>query len=594
MKTRHLALLSALLLAYVPGWSSEAAHAKLQTPGKQQQVDALFAKWNKPGVPGAAVEVVKDGKVVYRHAFGMADIEQGRPITPTTDFHIASLSKQFTAFAVLLLDQDGKLSLDDDVRKYLPELPDFGQVIKIRHLMNHTSGLRDEWSLLAMAGWRMDDVITDRDIMRLVQRQRALNFAPGSEFSYCNTSFTLLSQVVQRASGKSLAAFAKERIFEPLGMRHSFFHEQYGTLVPGRAQSYQPAADGGYEGFALSYSTVGPTSLFTTADDLVLWANNFDTARVGGKKLLAEMQQSAVLNNGKETGYGGGVWVGKYRGLRKIDHNGVDAGFRTYLARFPDQHLAIVILGNSADVLATRLGQRIADIWLGRQLDPLPAPVPDYEDSAEVPKDPSELDALAGTYALGPDSTVTFAKENGRLVGWLNGDDKALFYPASGNAFFMKTANASFSFDPPGADGIVAGGTWHRNVHATRATRIARAKPTDSELKAYEGEFYSDELHVLYTVKAQDGRVTLDYSRGPVTLDPIGPDSFAGPWPFGVVRFQCTPAAGCSGFTVNEERVRKLQFTKVAVIGTGANMTGATGVFLTPATTADDKAAVAN
>lgn len=594
MKKKHLALLSALLLAHVPGRSSPAPHVKTQAPGKQGQVDALFAKWNKPGVPGAAVEVVKDGKVVYRRAFGMADIEQGRRIAPMTQFHVASLSKQFTAFAVLLLAQDGKLSLDDDVRKYLPELPDFGQVIRIRHLLNHTSGLRDEWSLLAMAGWRMDDVITDGDIMQLVQRQRALNFAPGSEFSYCNTSFTLLSQLVQRVSGKSLAAFAKERIFEPLGMRHSFFHERYSTLVPGRAQSYQPAADGGYEGFALSYSTVGPTSLFTTADDLVLWANNFDTARVGGKKLLAEMQQPAVLNNGKEIGYGDGVWVGKYRGLRKIDHNGVDAGFRAYLGRFPDQHLAVVILGNSADVVATRLGQRIADIWLNRQLDPLPAPVPDYQDSAEVPNDPAQLDALAGSYALGPDSTITFAKENGHLIGWLNGDDKTPFYPARGRAFFMKTANASFSFDPPGADGIVAGGTWHHNVHATRATRIARARLTDGELKAYEGEFYSDELHVLYTVKAQEGRVTLNYSRGPVTLDPIGPDSFAGPWPFGVVRFQCAPVAGCTGFTVNEERVRELKFTKVAVVGAGASMTAATGIFVMPATTAGDNGAVAN
>jgi CubicO group peptidase (beta-lactamase class C family) len=584
MKAIHLALLSALLLA----------QPMTQAATKQQQVDALFAKWNKPGSPGAAVEVVKDGKVVYRHAFGMADIEQRRPITPMTDFHVASLSKQFTAFAVLLLAQDGKLSLDDDVRKYLPELPDFGQVIKIRHLMHHTSGLRDEWSLLAMAGWRMDDVITDDDVMRLVQRQRALNFTPGSDFSYCNTSFTLLSQVVQRVSGKSLAVFAKERIFAPLGMKHSFFHEQYSTLVPGRAQSYQPAAGGGYEGFALSYSTVGPTSLFTTADDLVLWANNFDTAHVGGKKLLAEMQQPAVLNDGKATGYGDGVWVGKYRGVRKIDHNGVDAGFRTYLARFPDQHLAVVIVGNGADVVATRLGQRIADIWLAGQLDPLPAPVPDYEDSAEAPLDPAQLDALAGTYALGPDSAITFAKENGHLVGWLNGDDKTPFFPASGHEFFMKSANASFSFDPPGADGVVTGGTWHHNVHAARATRIARAKLADSELKAYEGEFYSDELHVLYTVMAKDGRVTLNYSRGPVTLDPIGPDSFAGPWPFGVVRFQCTADAGCTGFTVNEERVRNLQFTKVAVVGAGASMQGATGVFLAPKTTAADKVAAAN
>lgn len=581
MKASHLALCSALLFAQAPG--------RAAPPDQQQQVDALFARWNHRDTPGAAVEVLRAGKVIYRRAFGMADIEQGRPITPATPFHVASLTKQFTAFAVLLLAQDGKLSLDDDIRRYLPELPDFGHTIRIRHLLNHTSGLRDEWSLLAMAGWRMDDVITNDDIMRLVRRQRALNFAPGTDFAYCNTSYTLLGEIVHRVSGKSLAAFSKERIFDPLGMKHTLIHEQYGTLVPGRAQSYQPAPGGGYEGFALSYSTVGPTSLFTTADDLARWATNLDDGHLGGKRLVAQMQSPTTLAGGKVIDYGDGVWVGKYRGLRKVDHNGADAGFRSYLLRFPDQHLDIIITGNGADVQATRLGQRIADIYLAGQLTPLPAPVPDYADHAEVRLAPSRLDALLGTYAMEDGEAITFAKEQGRLVGWLSGDDKMLFYPSSDHDFYIKVANASFSFDPPGAGGVVTGGTWHHGPRATRATRVAAAVQ-GSDPNAYEGEYYSDELHVLYTVTAKDGGVVLSYSRGDIALAPFAKDSFVGPWPFGLVHFQCGKANGCTGFTTTEDRVRDLQFNKVAVVGAGATMQGPTGVFLGPPQPAADQA----
>jgi CubicO group peptidase (beta-lactamase class C family) len=582
MKAPELALLSALLLAQVPGWACAQGQVATQAVSRQKQVDALFAKWNRPDAPGAAVEVVKDGKVVYRRAFGMADIEQGRPITPSTAFHVASLSKQFTAFAVLLLAQDGKLSLDDDVRHYMPELPDFGQTIRIRHLLNHTSGLRDQWNLLAMAGWRMDDVIQGEDVMGLVRRQRALNFAPGSEFEYSNTGYTLLGEIVQRVSGKSLAAFSKERIFDPLGMKHTFFHEQYATLVAGRAQSYQPAPGAGYDGVALSYSTVGPSSLFTTADDLVLWDRNFDDARVGGKPLLARMQTPATLNDGTVIDYGDGVFVGNYRGLRSIDHSGADAGFRSYLLRFPDQHLTVVIAGNGADVQATRLGERIADIYLDGQLDALTTPVPDYANSTEVPLDPARLDALVGTYALENGSAITFAKEQGHLVGWTAGDDKMRFYPAGEREFFVKLANARFTFDPPGADGVIAGGTWRRNTRTKRATRIAPAKLTDSDLKAIEGEYYSDELHVLYTVTAKNGSVVLSYSRGDIALAPFAKDSYVGPWPFGLVNFQCAPQTGCTGFTATEDRARDVQFTKVAVVGAGASIKGATGVFLLP------------
>ena len=239
----------AFLLAPLAAWAAAPSSPTVQArapAATAKDIDALLAKWNKPGMPGAAVAVIHNGKIVYKRGVGMADIEREVPITPTTPFHVASVSKQFTAFAIHLLAQDGKLSLDDDIRKHLPELHDFGKTITIRHLINHTSGLRDQWNLLAMAGWRLEDVITEDDIFRLIRRQRALNFEPGHEFAYSNTGYTLLALIVKRVSGQPLPAFAKERMFRPLGMVNTHFHDNYGTLVKGRALSYGRSTAGDF------------------------------------------------------------------------------------------------------------------------------------------------------------------------------------------------------------------------------------------------------------------------------------------------------------------------------------------------------------
>lgn len=576
MKHTHtLSLATALLLAHGSGLAGTPTRAATHDADSAGQVDALFARWNRRDTPGAAVEVRRDGQVVYRRTFGMADIEQGRPITPTTPLYVASVSKQFTAFAILLLAQDGKLSLDDDVRRYLPELPDFGKPIRIRHLLHHTSGLRDELNLLSMAGWRMEDVITEQDVMRLVRRQRALNFAPGTDFEYSNTGYMLLGMIVQRVSGESLAAFTKQRIFDPLGMHHTGFQSQHNALVPGRAQSYQPALGGGYEAVRLSDSTVGSTGLLTTADDLARWEDNFDDGHIGGKALIARMQTPGKLDDGTALDYGDGLFIDRYRGLASIDHDGAEAGFRSDVLRFPEQHLAIIVLANGADVQASRLGQRIADIYLAGQLDPLPAPVPDDSASTEVPLDPSRLDALVGTYALANGSAITFAKEQGHLVGWTAGDDKMPFYPSGEREFFVKLRNARFSFDPPNADGIVPSGTWHRGTRAIRATRITRPQPGEREVQALEGTYYSDELRMLYTVTFKDGELVLGSPRGDIALAPFDKDSYIGPWPFGLVRFACAAQADCTGFTATEDRARDVQFTKVTITPANASVAAA-------------------
>jgi CubicO group peptidase (beta-lactamase class C family) len=559
-----------------------AAHAG--TPTSEQQVDQLLAKWDHPDMPGCALAVIQDGKVIYKRGVGMADLEHAAPVLPTTSFHVASMSKQFTAFAIHLLAQDGKLSLDDDIRKYLPEMHDFGKTITIRHLLHHTSGLRDQWNLLALAGWRLDDVITEDDIFRMIQRQQALNFAPGKEFTYSNTGYTLLGMIVKRVSGQPLPAFAQQRIFAPLGMTHTQFHDNYGTLVPGRAQSYDPLPGGGYAYRALSYSNVGATSLFTTVEDLALWDRNFDDGRVGGKNLLTQMQTVGLLDNGRPIPYASGLGIASYRGLNIVEHGGADAGFRSQFLRFPDQHFTVVVLANAGDFAPGQLAHQIADIYLAKQLAPAPAQAAAQAKTAphEVPADSAMLDTLVGDYALSAQLTIAFTKEDGQLMAQATGQPKFPLFAGGGRTFFLKVVDAQFTFDAPGPDGIVAGGVLHQGGRDMPAKRVARVIMSDAEFKAFEGEYYSDELHVLYTMARKNGKLTLSYSRGQVDLDRVAPTSFVAGFPFGRINYQCVVGQGCTGFTVDGGRVRNLQFTKVSISPAAAGEASKTLAVLPP------------
>lgn len=569
MKKICLAVIStALMFSTEPAVATVVAKQAAPAPAAAspvRQVDALFADWDKGDKPGAAVAVIKDGKVLYRRGFGLADIERDARIAPTTPFHVASMSKQFTAFAIQLLAQDGKLSFDDDIRKYLPEMHDFGTPITIRHLLHHTSGLRDQWNLLTLAGWRMDDVITEDDIFGLIKRQRELNFEPGKEFLYCNTGFTLLGMIVKRVSGKSLPEFAQERMFRPLGMTHTVFHDDYSKLVKGRASSYQPMAKGGYQYVALSYSNVGATSLFTTADDLALWDRNFYDGKVGGKDLIARMQVPGTLRTGKALDYASGLMVGEYRGLKTVAHGGADAGFRSEMLRFPDQHFTVIVLSNAGDFNPGKLSHKVADIYLDKQLKPLPAGAAPKAAPVEVAVDAASLDALVGDYALNPQFILSITKADGRLMAQATGQPKFPLFASGERAFFLKVVDAQVSFDAAGTDGVAAGIVLHQGGRDMPAKRVTTARLGDAELAAFEGEFYSDELHVLYTLARKDGKLVLSYPRGDFTLKQAGANAFAADFPIGRVEFQCVAGEGCSGFTVNNGRVRDLQFTRVSI-----------------------------
>ena len=329
-------------------------------------VDEVFSDLTKPGSPGCALGVYRDGKIIYAKGYGLANIEENVAIAPQSVFDIGSTSKQFTAATILLLEKQGKLSVNDDVRKYIPELPSYGQKIAILQLLNHTSGLRDYLSLMELAGINTDSVTTDADALALITRQKALNFAPGSDFLYSNTGYFLLSVIVQRVSGKSLREFAAENIFAPLEMTHTQYRDNHAALIANRALAYEEQEN--KEGYALDVSyfeQTGDGAVHTSVEDLLKWDENFYSPRVGGKEFLGEIQERGKLNDGKILEYAKGLRLQEYRGLQTVSHGGAWGGYRAELLRFPEQHFSVACLCNVGNAGPTRRAHQVADIYLG-------------------------------------------------------------------------------------------------------------------------------------------------------------------------------------------------------------------------------------
>jgi CubicO group peptidase (beta-lactamase class C family) len=536
-------------------------------------VDQLFAQWAGPDSPGASIAIIQNGKIIYSQGYGAANLEYGVPNSPATVFPLASVSKQFTAFAIYLLVQDGKLSLDDDVRKYLPKLHDFGKVITIRQLLHHTSGVRDHWNLLILAGWRPEDQITDDDVARLLFQQTELNFAPGDRFLYSSSGYTLLAMVVKQVSGKTLPEFAKERIFDPLGMAHTHFQDDYGIVVKDRAYSYARQPDGKYQYVALSSSS----SLFSTVGDLARWDENFYTGEVGGPALLAQMQEKGKLNNGNEIDYASGLEIGKYCGLRTVEHAGGDAAYRTNILRFPDQRFSVVVLANAGDVNATALSFKIADIYLEDRLQPTPDK-PSLGDKPEVTIDPKVLDAYVGDYELQdelrPGFIVSFSKDKDHLVARATGQSSLPMYAVSNTAFRLRVVPAEVVFDDPTEGGKTQNAILHQDGASLPMRRILITQPTAERLKAYEGQFYSAELGVTYDVFVRDGALKVHYPRGDIDLEPIGNDAFAGAFPIGSLKFVCGADGECNALSIDDGRVQNLRFVRVAITPVGSKSAG--------------------
>jgi CubicO group peptidase (beta-lactamase class C family) len=542
---------------------------KLEPKGTtpEKQIDQLFTAWNSLESPGAAAAVEKDGKVVFKKGYGSAELEYSVPITPLTVFHIASVSKQFTCFSILLLEKEGKLSINDDIREYIPEVPDFGKVITLNHLMHHMSGLRDQWTLLAMAGWRLDDIITKDHILRLVSRQKELNFNPGDEYMYCNTGFTLLAEVVARVSGQTFPEFTRTYIFEPLKMTNTLFYDDCEKIVKNRAYSFY-ADSTGYKKSILSYSNAGATSLFTTAEDLCQWSRNFENPVVGDKDIINRMNLRGILNKGDTITYALGQDIGKYKGMKIISHGGGDAGYRSFLVRFPDQRFSVNVLSNLASFDPGGMSFKIADIYLKNKEAEASPKKEETESKAqaeikEINIDHDVLVSYCGQYEWQPGIFVTISIENDNLFVSAPELPKTPMMAVTATEFDVKAVSARISFMLD--SGKVSKIKVIMNGEERFAMRLPDFDSSKINLSDYSGDFYSEELSTTYWFVVESGKLIARHFRtGDVLLTPTKSDQFSGnQWYFGHVEFVRDSDNKITGCKVTSGRVRNLKFEKV-------------------------------
>ena len=554
---------AAVLLACALAAPRGAAAQEPVTPSQAAAIDSVFAAYAAPGSPGCAAGVVGGGRVRYAKGYGLASLEHEVPLSPRSVLDIGSTSKQFTAASVALLALDGKLSLDDDVRTYLPELPDLGARVTLRHLLTHTSGWRDYTDLMSLAEWDGRDHTTDREALDALVRQRALNFAPGSTWRYSNTGYFLASLVVKRVSGKPLARFARERIFEPLGMRDTWFLDDTRRVIPRRATGYAPADSGRYHVAMSDWEQVGDGAVQTSVEDLARWDANFDDPRVGGARLVELLQTRARLADGRPLAYALGLTVDEYRGHPRVQHGGAWAGYRAWFMRFPTRGFTVVTLCNRGDANTTALGERVADALLG------PAPsAPVRATAVAAPAAPvtaAEVAALAGLYYGGETGTLLRFTARGDTLLAGAGPTAVPLVPLGGGRFRHPTNGSLRVFAP-------AAGAWRLATRAgagpdtaivTTLDRVAEPRPLSAvDLAAFAGRYATPEAATELELTVRDGRLVLRGRRGDdVPLRPLFEDAFAGP---GVpaLRFVRDGGGRVVALSVSTRGVRDLRFAR--------------------------------
>jgi len=515
-------------------------------------IDEIFANFAKPESPGCSLGVIRDGNFIYRKGYGTASLELGVPLSSQSVFYMGSVSKQFTAAAVVLAAEQGFLSLDDNVRQYIPELPDYGHPVTLRQMLHHTSGLRDVLGLLYLSGRDATDLHAKPELIDLVARQKALNYNPGDEYLYSNSNYFLLAEVVQRATKKPFSEFVAENIFQPLGMTHTRFYDDHTMVVPGRIPAYQRGANGNFlVDWSTNFDKVGDGGLMSSVDDLLLWDRNFYANRLGKGTLLKEMQTRGVLNNGKQITYALGLEISSYRGLPIVEHGGALFGYRTEILRFPDQRFSVLCLCNLASASPGRLARQVADVYLAKDLQPMPQPFATPADAAI--SSPSQF---AGKYFDRLNhSLLTFTISENTLAV-----DRTHLKRIAPNKFAYPGGETTVTFDS--ADGVSEASLAYDGGTEWTGTRIDDFHPPAAALSAYTGDYKSAELEATYKLSVEQGNLTLRVNwNPPVKLTAIVSNEFEAGG-LGTFVFYNDANNHISGLSVFAGRIRNVVFEK--------------------------------
>jgi CubicO group peptidase (beta-lactamase class C family) len=511
--------------------AAPAGAASPQAPGEASlaaRVDELFADYDRAGSPGCALAVIRDGAIVHARGYGMANLDLGVALSPRSVFDIGSTSKQFTAASILLLAQEGRLGLDDEVRRHVPELPVYSRPIRIRHLLHHTSGLRDYLDLMALRGESFDGVTTEADALDLIVRQKETNFPPGDEHLYSNTGYLLLSVIVSRAGGRPLAEFARERIFDPLGMRDTHVHDDHRRIVANRATAYSPRESGGFEIDMSGFEQTGDGAVMTTVEDLFLWDQNFYHARVGGQALLDEMLTPGTLDDGRALAYAKGLMLETYRGLRMVHHGGGWAGYRAELIRFPEQRFSVACLCNGGAINPGLLARQVADLYLADQFRQ--EPVADAGPAAVSPSK-DDLDEIAGIYVDPRTGAVrrVWSQDGTPVIQGLGPPvDLVAVGPREFRVAMLPSGGPILRFEP--ARGRAARLTIRREDGSVESFEPAPGPPPAAdELAAAAGDYWSEELQIGWELAFEHGELHRKLRHAPPQLlEPVYRDAVAG------------------------------------------------------------------
>lgn len=513
-----------------------------------KKVDAIFSEYDKTNSPGFSLAILKDGQTIYKRAYGMSNMEYNLAISPSSIFHVASISKQFAAAAVVKLSLEGKLSLDDDIRKYIPEVPDFGHTITFNHLLHHTSGLRDQWSLQRLAGWRGGDLITENDVLEMLTRQKDLNFLPGEDYLYCNTGYTLLAVAVKNITGISLRAYADSVFFKPLGMSDTHFHSDHSEITPNRTSAYQKDENGIWKISIPVFDTYGATSLFTTVEDLAKWDESFYSKSIGGDNFVNAMQKVGILNDNTLQTYASGLIVQTYKGYGTVEHGGADAGYRAYFLRFPDEHFTVLLLANLANIDIKSQAYKVADIFLKESSLSRPEMAVSVESNV--------VEGWAGDY---------LSKDEARILKleYRNGELR------NGNRVLKPSTNSSFteplSFSTYTFSGDSLNSKLLLNTKGSKNTYFEKVKEktlTAKELSEFEGEYFSPELDTKYQITANDSLLLVKIPRqDQEKLSPFVKDMFTSDNGISI-HYSRDKRDKISGFYLTAGRVLNLYFKK--------------------------------
>ena len=532
---------------------------------KEEAALKLIEEYNNTSTPGGAVMVIRDGKVIYKNSFGMANLTHNIPFEITTPTNIGSTTKQFTAMGIALLEGKGLLSVEDDIRKYIPELPDLGETVRLRHLLSHTSGYREYLNSLLMGGRQMGDHIRLEEVIPLVQQQPALQNKPGESYNYNNTGYVLLAMVIERVTDEKFPEWMNQNIFQPLGMAQTLVRANPGQIIPGNAQGYITTDEKAYMETMDIPASMGAGGIYSTLPDLEKWILNFYNPVLGNDALMQKLQTPFIQNNGDTMSYAWGLMIGNLNGLKMLEHGGADIAHRSMLMMFPEVKGAVVTQSNNSS-FSGQISRKLAEIYFADVMEIEEDEAKSTETPGEFVYDISKFDELAGRYELevAPGFIIEFRREGDKLITQATGQGAVELFASSDSTFYLKVVEAGVTFHR-NAEGKVDHITLHQNGNH-KGNRIFEPawKPSENDIKMYTGRYFSEELEAFYTIAVNsDNELVLRHRRiDDLVISSEKKDEFTASFPIPELKFIRNENGKVTGFEASSGRSKGIVFKK--------------------------------